>query len=57
MALRNLQSNLHLILENIEPRIENKRQSLRKTVLEIWSLIGRNMTLCVLNIICYAIMF
>ena len=51
MALRNLQSNLHLILENIESRIENKIKSLRKTVLQIWYLIGQNMTLYVHNII------
>ena len=43
-ALRNLGRNLHLFLENIEPRTENKNCNLGKTVLKIWSLIGQNIT-------------
>ena len=43
-ALCNLQRNLHLFLENIEPRTENKNLSLGKTVLKMWSLIGEKMT-------------
>ena len=42
--LRNLRHNLHLFLDNIEPRKEKKNLSLGKTVLKIWSLIGRKMT-------------
>ena len=36
-ALRNLQHKLHLFLENIEPRTENKNSSLGKAVFK-WGL-------------------
>ena len=43
--LRRLRRNLHLFLDNIEPKTENKNKSLVKTVLKIWSLIGQNLKL------------
>ena len=42
--LRKLQRNLHLFLDNIEPRTENKKNSLGKNGLKMWSLIGQKMT-------------
>ena len=35
--LRNLRSDLHMFLDNIELRIENKNLSLGKSVLHFWS--------------------
>ena len=37
MALRNFTRNLHIFLDNFELPIENKKNSLGKTVLELWS--------------------
>ena len=37
MALRNFTQNLRMFLDSFELSIENKKNSLEKTVLEIWS--------------------
>ena len=49
LALSNLHRNIHLFLDNIELRIENKNFSLEKNCLIMQSLIGRNMAIYVHN--------
>ena len=49
-AIRNLRRNLHLFLDNVASRTENKNLGLGKTVRIMWSLIGRKMAWYVHNI-------
>ena len=42
-ALRNLQRDLHMLLDNIELRIENNNLNLEKTVWQLRSQIGHKM--------------